>query len=277
MTTIYRSSIYVNGLDGSWCTARARCSSFGASPSHPPGSTNCAANSPTNGASNRSRPPIHTSDIGPGLILAARHQSSKRADQDCCHETPAASGQLRSRVWLLLRLYAQPKRQSAPGFSAGDDAEARTCRRGRCWRSDSGGTERAGSALREFDQGVGACAQKTARSCIRRRPAALLSRRFGTVADSDQMLTMRAMQERRDPAAAASEFPQTRQQPWTLVLRCGGGVTGAAVRRLRQRQQGITLVLATISATAPCWSSSLPRPTPSSGRVLTVCQVISRG
>lgn len=61
---------------------------------------------------------------------------------------------------------------------------------------------------------------------------------FGTVADGDQMLTMRAIQERRDPAAAASEFPQTRQQPWTLVLRRGGGVTGAAVRRLRQTSAG---------------------------------------
>ena len=59
------------------------------------------------------------------------------------------------------------------------------------------------------------------------------------------------MQERRDPTAAAFQFPQTRQQPWTLVLRRGGGVTGEAVRRLRQRQQGITLVLATISAKAP--------------------------
>ena len=73
----------------------------------------------------------------------------------------------------------------------------------------------------------------------------------GQVADSDQMLTMRAMQERRDPTAAPSQFPQTRQQPRTLVLRRGGGVTGGAVRRLRQRQQGITLVPATISAEAP--------------------------
>jgi hypothetical protein len=59
---------------------------------------------------------------------------------------------------------------------------------------------------------------------------------------------MRAMQERRDSGAAASESLQTRRQRWALMLRPGRGATGAAVGRLRERQQGRTLVLAAISA-----------------------------
>ena len=41
------------------------------------------------------------------------------------------------------------------------------------------GSERAASALLGFDQGVGAYAQGSTRSCIRRRPAALLSAQSG--------------------------------------------------------------------------------------------------
>jgi Haemolysin-III related len=76
---------------------------------------------------------------------------------------------------LLLRRDEGPMQKPLDPDRSGDDAEARRCRPGRCWRSDSRGSERVASALLEFDHGVGAYAQGSTRSCIRRQPAALLS------------------------------------------------------------------------------------------------------
>jgi hypothetical protein len=64
-------------------------------------------------------------------------------------------------------------------------------------------SERAASALLEIDQGVGAYAQVSTRSCIRRRPAALLS--------------AHCTSERRSkptPASEISGFPDQRGECW---------------------------------------------------------------
>jgi hypothetical protein len=84
MTTIYRASIYVNRLDGRSCSARARCSSVGRLTFMP-----AWAESLCRGlADERSIKPFsaarpHQREHQPGLILAARRQASKLADQDC--------------------------------------------------------------------------------------------------------------------------------------------------------------------------------------------------
>ena len=76
---------------------------------------------------------------------------------------------------VLLSDRERKKREPQVRARVGDFAEARRCRPARCWHPDSSGCERAGSALLEFDQGVGAYVQGSTRSCIRRGPAALLS------------------------------------------------------------------------------------------------------
>ena len=88
--------------------------------------------------------------------------------------------------------------------------------------------------------------------------------------DSDQVLVMRAMQERRDPAQRPPSLPQTRQQRWTLVLRPGKTQVG-------QRSRGSGNVG---RAELSCWRrslrrhharlSSIPRPTRSSAGCPTV-------
>ena len=100
---------------------------------------------------------------------------------------------------------------------ARDFAEARRSRPGRCWHSNSRGSERAASARLEFDQGVGAYAERSTRHCTRRRRAPLLSAGGRSRSCRDLALSCVAA-----PAASRACRPRTTRGPRRLRLRPAG-------------------------------------------------------
>ena len=176
-------------------------------------------------------------DVTPEILVAEAEQGSRDRSRACRRDPPRATG---SRLYRLRsrrgrrpvdrgrgrsHLVPAPRRDRQPHRECriGDFAEARRCRPGRCRRSDSRGSERAASALLEFDQGVGAYAQGSTRSCIRRRPAALLSAPSrALLAPAEMLVTKRkrgfrcaagsgGMQQPDRPSAGGVRVPRFRE------------------------------------------------------------------